>query len=86
MMHEKRFGQKLRKWKFSSFDWSSIDQIPIESGREQWLKIKGFSIGRKTHSIYRNSGKLDFFEKQQKFYAENTQSKEFHEWNTWEWV
>ena len=51
----------------------------IKFNKYERLKIKGFSIGRKTHSIYRNSGKLDFFEKQQKFYAENTQSKEFHE-------
>ena len=58
----KKFGQKLRNWKFFSFDRSSIDQKPIKSGREQWLKIKGFSIGRKTHSINRNSGKLNFLE------------------------
>ena len=53
-MHEKKFDQKLRNWKFFSFDWSSIDRTPIESGREQWLKIKGFSIDQKTHSIDRS--------------------------------
>ena len=57
---KKNFGQKLRNWKFFSFDQSCIDWIPIEWGWEQWLKIKGFSIGRKTHSIDRNSGNLNF--------------------------
>ena len=37
-----------------------IDRIPIESGRKSWLKIKGFSIGWKSHSINRNSGNLNF--------------------------
>ena len=39
----------------------SIDRISIESGKESWLKIKGFSINRKTHSINQNSGNLNFF-------------------------
>ena len=37
-----------------------IDRIPIESGKKSWLKIKGFSIGWKSHSINRNSGNLNF--------------------------
>ena len=37
-----------------------IDRIPIESGKKSWLKIKGFSIGWKSHSINRNSGNLIF--------------------------
>ena len=37
-----------------------IDRIPIESGRKSWLKIKGFSIGWKSHSINQNSGNLNF--------------------------
>ena len=57
---QKKIGQKLRNWKFFSFDWSSIEWIPIELGREQWLKIKGFLIGRKTHSIGGNSRNLNF--------------------------
>ena len=60
MMHEKKFGKNLRNWKFSSFDWSNINWIPIESGRKSWLKIKGFSIGWETHSIDRSSGNLNF--------------------------
>ena len=59
-MHEKKFGHIFKNWKFFSFDWSSIDRITIESGRKSWLKIKGFSISRKTYSIDWNSGKLDF--------------------------
>ena len=74
MRYEKNFGQKLRNWKFFSFDWSSIDRIPIESSREQWLKIKGFSIGRKTHSINQNSGNLNFW-KTIEDYVETTQLK-----------
>ena len=37
-----------------------INRIPIESGKKSWLKIKGFSIGWKSHSINRNSGNLNF--------------------------
>ena len=55
----KKFGQKLRNWKFFSFDRLSINRIPIKPSQEQWLKIKGFSINRKTHSIDWNSGRLD---------------------------
>ena len=84
-MHEKQFGQKLRNWKFFCFDRSSNDQIPIELGREQWLKIKEFSISWKTHSIDRNSRNLNIW-KTAKDYAETTQPKWFHEWNAWEWV
>ena len=58
---KKKIGQKLRNWKFSNFDQSSIDRIPIEPGWEEWLKIKGFLIGWKTHSIDWNSGNFNFF-------------------------
>ena len=40
-----------------------IDRASVESGRKSWLKIKGFSIGQKTHSIDRNSGNLNFWKK-----------------------
>ena len=73
-MYEKKFGQKLRNWKFFSFNLSSIDRISIESGREQWLKIKGFLIDRKTHSIDQNSRNLNFW-KTVEDYAETTQPK-----------
>ena len=47
-----------------------IDRVPIEDQSNQteakFKKIKGFSIGQKTHSIDRNSRKLNFFEKLQK--------------------
>ena len=68
----KKFGQKLRNWKFFSFDRSSIDQKPIKLGREQWLKIKGFSICRKTHSINQNSGKLDFLKNCRSLYKKHS--------------
>ena len=74
MTHEKIFGQKLRNWKFSSFDRLSIDRIPIEPGRKSWLKIKGFSIGRKTHSIDWNSGNLNFW-KTVEDYTENNSTQ-----------
>ena len=32
-MHEKKFGQILKNWNFLSFDQSSIDWTPIESGK-----------------------------------------------------
>ena len=69
MMH-KKFGQILKNWKFFNFDQSRIDRIPIESGRKTWLKMKGISIGRKTHSINRNSRTLNFW-KTVEDYAEN---------------
>ena len=69
-MHVKKFGRKLRNWKIFSFDWSSINRIPIESGKEQWLKIKGFSIGQRTLSINRNSRNLNFW-KTAEDYVEN---------------
>ena len=77
MTHEKIFGQKLRNWKFSSFDWLSIDRIPIEPGRKSWLKIKGFSIGRKTHSIDRNSRKLDLLKNSRSFMQKTLNPKNF---------
>ena len=56
-MHEKiDLVKKLETEIFSIL----INRIPIESGRKSWLKIKGFSIGWKSHSINRNSGNLNF--------------------------
>ena len=59
---------------FFNFDRLRIDRIPIESDREQWLKIKGFSIGRKTHLIDRNFVNLNFW-KTAKDYAENNSTQ-----------
>ena len=58
---KRQIGQTFKNWKFFSFDWLSIDRIPIESGKKSWLKIKGILINRKTHSIDWNSGNLIFF-------------------------
>ena len=69
-MKKNRLVKNLKTEKFSVF----IDRIPIESGRKQWLKIKGFSIDRKTHSIDQNSRNLNFW-KTVEDYAETTQSK-----------
>ena len=70
----KKFGQKLRNWKFFSFDRLSINRIPIKPSQEQWLKIKGFSINRKTHSIDRNSENLSFW-KTAEDYVENNSTQ-----------
>ena len=71
---KKNFGPKLKNWKIFNFDQSSIDRIPIESDRKSWLKIKGFSISQKTHSINRNSGNLNFW-KTTEDYSKTTQPK-----------
>ena len=71
---KKKFGPKLKNWKIFNFDQSSIDRIPIESDRKSWLKIKGFSISQKTHSINRNSRNLNFW-KTTEDYSETTQPK-----------
>ena len=52
----------------------SIDQKPIKPTWEQRLKIKEFSIGRKTRSIDQNSRNLNFW-KTAEDYAETTQPK-----------
>ena len=70
----KKFGQKLRNWKFFSFDRLSINRIPIKPSQEQWLKIKGLSINRKTHSIDRNSENLSFW-KTAEDYVENNSTQ-----------
>ena len=41
---KKKFGQKFRNWKFFSFDWLSIDRIPIESGRSKIQKLGNFRL------------------------------------------
>ena len=77
-MHEKKFDQKLRNWKFFSFDWSSIDRTPIESGIEQWLKIKGFSIDQKTHSIDRSKfWKFEFLKNRRRLYRKQLNPSNF---------
>ena len=58
-MLEKKFGQKLRNWKFFSFDLSSIDQIPIEPSRFEPKIVITISIGWETDSIDRKSGKIN---------------------------
>ena len=67
MMHEKENGQKLRNWKFSSFDRLSIDQIPIKPGRFKQKNFIAISIGRETNSIDQKFGKKRFFKKQSNF-------------------
>ena len=51
-MHEKKIGQKLRNWKFYSFDQSSIDRIPIKPGRFKLKILMHFrSVDRQIRSI-----------------------------------
>ena len=69
-----QIGQKLKNRKCFSFDRSSIDRIPIKLGREQWLKIKGFSIYQK-HIRSIKILEIWIFEKTAKDYTETPQPK-----------
>ena len=71
---KRQIGQKLKNWKIFSFDQSSIDRIPIELDREQWLKIKGFSICQK-HIQSIKILEIWIFEKTAKDYTETPQPK-----------
>ena len=78
-MYEKKFGQKLKNWKFFSFDRSSIDRMLIESGKFKKPKIFiAISIGRETNSIDRESGRVKFWKTEQAN-AETPQSTLFYE-------
>ena len=50
------FNQSKKK----RFDWSSANQGSIKPSRTKFKKFKEFSISRKTHSIDRNFGKIEF--------------------------
>ena len=56
-MHEKKFGQILKNWKFSV----SIDRMPIESGRFKPKIFIAILIGREIASIDQKSGKVKFW-------------------------
>ena len=60
MLHEKKFGQILKNWNFFSFNRSSIDRIPIESGKFKPKNLIAILISRATGSIDRKSGKITF--------------------------
>ena len=79
-MHEKKkkLGQKLRNWKFSSFDQSSIDRIPIESDRFKPKNLSQFrSVNKHLQSIENLENTI--FWKTEKFSAKTPQSIEFYE-------
>ena len=56
-MHEKKFSQILKNWKFSI----SIDRMPIELGRFKPKIFIAISIGWETDLINRKSGKVKFW-------------------------
>ena len=62
MMHEKKqFGQKLRNWKFFSFDRSSIDQLPIEPCRFKPKFLSHFQSVEQQVRLIKNLENLNFW-------------------------
>ena len=78
-MMQKKIGQILKNWKFFSFDWSSIDRMPIESGKFKPKFLSQFQSVEKHPRSIKNLENSNFWKTEQ-FYVETLQSTIFHEW------
>ena len=84
-MHKKNFVKYLKTENFSvSIDRTSIEYQSSQA-KARLEKSRNFRL-IKNHTQLIEILENWIFWKTAEDYAETTQTKEFHEWNAWEWV